>query len=64
MHPITHFLGGWVLADSAGLKGRDRAMVTWASVVPDVDGLGALIDWANLALGCDRTVGQMAGPKY
>jgi len=40
MSPVTHFLSGWVLANCADLARRDRALVTLACVVPDVDGLG------------------------
>ena len=40
MSPVTHFLSGWVLANSASLRRRDRAIVTLACVVPDIDGLG------------------------
>lgn len=42
MSPVTHFLTGWVLANCAQLDRRDRALVTLASVVPDVDGLGII----------------------
>jgi len=46
MSPITHFLMGWAVANSApSLDKRERAMVTWASVVPDIDGLGIAADW-------------------
>lgn len=44
MSPVTHFLTGWVLANSTSLDGRDRAIVTVACVVPDVDGLGIVAD--------------------
>src|SRR5687768_14178547 len=45
MSPITHFLIGWTVANTApGLNKRERAFVTLASVVPDLDGLGLLID--------------------
>ena len=44
MSPVTHFLTGWVLANTAALSRRDRALVTLAGVVPDVDGLGAIAD--------------------
>ena len=45
MSPITHFFMGWAVANSAPSLGkRDRALVTWASVVPDVDGLGIIAD--------------------
>src|SRR5258708_39894224 len=41
MSPITHFFIGWAVANSVpSLTKRERAMVTWASVVADVDGLG------------------------
>lgn len=44
MSPVTHFLTGWVLAAGAGLDRRERAVVTVAAVIPDVDGLGALAE--------------------
>jgi inner membrane protein len=45
MSPITHFFMGWAVANSLpSLTKRDRAMVTWASVVPDVDGLGIVAE--------------------
>jgi inner membrane protein len=40
MSPVTHFLSGWVLANCVQLDSRDRAIVTLAWVVPDIDGLG------------------------
>jgi inner membrane protein len=43
--PVTHFFFGWALANSApSLDKRERALVTWASVVPDLDGLGVIAD--------------------
>lgn len=42
MSPVTHFLTGWVFANCARLDLRDRALVTLASVAPDVDGLGII----------------------
>jgi inner membrane protein len=47
MNPITHLLASWTLADGAGVSDRDRKIVTWAGVVPDVDGLPILIDGFN-----------------
>ena len=45
MSPITHFFMGWAVASSApSLTKRARAFVTWASVVPDVDGLGIVAE--------------------
>jgi len=40
MSPVTHFFSGWVLANCARLDRRDRALVTFACVIPDIDGLG------------------------
>src|SRR5579872_3149195 len=40
MSPVTHFLSGWVLANCARLDRKERELVTFACVVPDVDGLG------------------------
>src|SRR5262245_50011459 len=45
MSPITHFFIRWAVANSVPtLTKRDRAMITWASVVPDVDGLGIIAE--------------------
>jgi len=45
MSPITHFFIGWAVANSVpSLAPRERALVTWASVVPDVDGLGIIAE--------------------
>ena len=44
MSPVTHFLTGWVIANSAALDRRDRALVTGVSVVPDIDGLGIIAE--------------------
>ncbi len=50
MSPVTHFLAGWLLAatpalvagKSRSLNTREQAAVVAASVVPDLDGLGAI----------------------
>jgi inner membrane protein len=43
LSPITHFLTGWALANTVpSLTARDRALITFAGVVPDIDGLGAI----------------------
>jgi membrane-bound metal-dependent hydrolase YbcI (DUF457 family) len=44
MSPVTHFLTGWVLANAANLDRRDRTLVAFAGVIPDIDGLGAIAD--------------------
>src|SRR4029077_20922634 len=37
---------GWALANTVpSLTKRERAFVTWASVVPDIDGLGIVGEW-------------------
>jgi inner membrane protein len=40
MSPITHLFTDWVFANCFDLGRKDRALVTLACVVPDVDGLG------------------------
>jgi hypothetical protein len=42
MNPVTHLLTGWVIANADDLERRDRAIVTLAAIIPDVDGLGIL----------------------
>jgi inner membrane protein len=44
MSPITHFLIGWVTANTAKLDRRERAIVTIAGVIPDADGLGIVAE--------------------
>jgi inner membrane protein len=44
MSPITHFLSGWLVAHSASLDRRDRAIVTFAAVIPDLDGFGLPVE--------------------
>jgi len=45
MSPITHFFMGWAVANAVpSLAKRDRALVTWASVAPDIDGLGNIAE--------------------
>lgn len=45
MSPITHFLAGWALAETAAFEKRDRALVTLAGVIPDADGIGLIAEW-------------------
>lgn len=44
MHVVTHLLIGWTIAEHATKSPRDRALITWASVAPDLDGLGLVVD--------------------
>jgi inner membrane protein len=41
MHPVSHFLSGWLVANTVPLTRRERIAVTFASVIPDIDGFGA-----------------------
>ena len=42
MSPVTHFLASWVIASFPKLERRDVALITFAGVAPDLDGLGAV----------------------
>jgi len=55
MHILTHILANWAVADGAGLKGRDRALATWAGVAPDLDGLGMVADFGFRLAGQGQT---------
>ena len=37
MHVFTHLLAGWAVAEHTVKTSRDRALVAWAGVVPDLD---------------------------
>ena len=60
MNPATHFLAGWLIANADHLERRDRALVTLAAVIPDVDGLGILSDIASK----DQGVGLVFYGQY
>lgn len=46
MSPVTHFLTGWVMAQvPSGLAMRERGLIALAATLPDVDGLGALVEY-------------------
>jgi inner membrane protein len=40
MSPITHFLISWTVAGPLPLSTRDKALICFAGVAPDLDGLG------------------------
>lgn len=45
MNPVTHFLLGWTVANAdTSLTHKERAAVTLAGVVPDIDGLGLVAE--------------------
>ncbi len=52
MSPVTHFLVGWIVANSADLNRKERAAVTVAGVIPDIDGIGAIAE--TLTRGWDK----------
>jgi membrane-bound metal-dependent hydrolase YbcI (DUF457 family) len=45
VNPITHFLAGWAVANSAELSPRERSLVAVAGVICDADGLGIVADF-------------------
>ena len=44
MSPITHLLISWSVANISKINRRERALVTLAGVLPDIDGAGLIID--------------------
>ena len=42
MNPITHFLISWDIANAASLNRKERAAITIAGIIPDIDGFGAI----------------------
>ena len=47
MSPVTHFLAGWAVANCCPLSPRNRALVTLAGVIPDLDGFGLVAEVAT-----------------
>jgi hypothetical protein len=45
MSPVTHFLTGWLVANTTKLKKRERILITMAGVIPDIDGLVIIVDF-------------------
>lgn len=48
MHLATHLLTGWTAANAVQLGRRDRAVVTAAGIIPDIDALGLLVEHTPL----------------
>lgn len=44
MSPVTHFLIGWLTAESSDFSKRERMLVTVAGVIPDLDGIGLIAE--------------------
>ncbi len=51
MTPPAHFLAAWLAANCGGANRRDRAIITAAGILPDLDGVGYPIDWLAERLG-------------
>lgn len=55
MSPISHFLASWVVADTMLEDDRDKMLVAFAGILPDLDSLGVVCDFASPALGGPET---------
>lgn len=55
MSPITHLLLSWTLAERSSLGDRDKKLVSWAGVLPDIDGVGLVVDISSAAIGWTPT---------
>ncbi len=55
MNPETHLLASWVIAAKTTDNARDCRLVTLAGILPDVDGLGILLDGLSRALHWQKT---------
>jgi hypothetical protein len=45
MSPVTHFFVGWLVSNTAKLDQRERALITIAGILPDIDGLVIIADF-------------------
>src|ERR1017187_8961925 len=50
MSPLAHLVGSWLVAVATTNNSRDRKLVTLAGVLPDADGLGAVVDVVGSAI--------------
>jgi hypothetical protein len=55
MNPETHLLISWVIGAKATDNARDCRLVALAGILPDVDGLGLILDLANQAFWGRKT---------
>jgi hypothetical protein len=55
VHVVTHLLASWNLGAASGQTRRDLAIVAWAGVLPDLDGIGLVADVAAKKLGLGET---------
>jgi inner membrane protein len=55
MSPATHLFASWLIAARNTTNRRDCRLVALAGILPDVDGLGLLIDFGARAMGNEQT---------
>ena len=55
MSPITHFLVGWSALERTQAVHRDRALIAWIGLAPDLDGVGIVVDFFTRLLGMPET---------
>jgi hypothetical protein len=53
--PVTHFFVSWAFAEAASKNIRDRRLIVFSGVAPDIDGLGALVDSISPLIGGPHT---------
>jgi hypothetical protein len=56
MSPVTHLFVSWVIAAKTTDNPRDCRLVTLAGILPDVDGLGGIVDAVSRASGHRETL--------
>jgi len=55
--PVAHFIGSWLVAAATTDNPRDCRLVTLAGILPDLDGLGMVVDVArSFATGQEMTI--------
>ncbi len=55
MSPTSHLLASWIIAAKTTDNTRDCRLATLAGILPDVDGLGLIVDLAGPAFGLRPT---------
>ncbi len=45
MSPVTHFLISWSVANISKVSKKERAVITVAGIIPDIDGAGIIFDF-------------------
>lgn len=56
MNPITHLLVSWTGTEAWRLSREDARRAAWAGLLPDLDGLGLVVDVGNRLLGRPETM--------